>query len=156
MKPANKWCQHCKPGTASACSIYADRPRDCFWWSCRWLMGDVLPDMRRPDECHYVIDMVPDEIQENDGRHTAIVKVLQVWIDPGYPDAHKDPALRRYADQVGMHGYATLLRRGNTRGMVWFPPALTGQGWREVESRLKPQTDFGVMASIPEDQRPPI
>jgi hypothetical protein len=40
-KPADKWCQHCKPGNGG-CGIYADRPLSCSNFACNWL---VMPSM---------------------------------------------------------------------------------------------------------------
>jgi len=41
-KPANTWCQHCRPGNGG-CDIYADRPPVCRGFVCQWLRdGSVL------------------------------------------------------------------------------------------------------------------
>ena len=46
------------------------------------------------------------------GRETPI-EVVQIWVDPNYPDAHRDPALRAYVERRGLEGKIALIRYGN-------------------------------------------
>src|SRR5262245_34979797 len=46
-KPANTWCQHCRPGKGG-CSIYADRPPDCRTFACGWLTHPEFGDIWKP------------------------------------------------------------------------------------------------------------
>lgn len=137
-KPANIRCQHQKVG--KGCGIYADRPLSCMAWSCRWLLNDDTADLSRPDRSHYVIDVIPDYItvQQEDGSGTDI-PVLQIWCDPNYPDAHRDPHLRDYIERCGIkHGMAALIRYGSADGFVIFPPSLASDGeWHEQDSNLR-------------------
>jgi hypothetical protein len=79
---------------------------------------------QRPDLAHYVIDMMPDAVTVNGLR----VPAVQVWVDPAFPDAHKDPALRDLIDKAHV---AAIIRYGSADGFVAFPPSLTGHGWFE-------------------------
>lgn len=100
-KPAGARCSHQRHG--KGCAVYARRPWSCATWTCRWLAGDDTSDLSRPDRVHYVIDVMPDFVRV--GPDSQAVPVVQVWIDPDYPDAHRDPRLRAY-----------LARRGTRRG----------------------------------------
>jgi hypothetical protein len=81
-------------------------------WSCRWLVNDDTADMRRPDRAGYVIDMMPDfiTIQDNETGALTKVEVVQIWVDPRRPDAHRDPALRAYLERRAAEGKAALVR----------------------------------------------
>lgn len=135
-KPANTRCDHqCFKG----CRIYEKRPMSCRMWSCRWLCDDDTRDLTRPDRAHYVIDLMADfvtVVDEDTGERTPI-PIIQLWIDPDYPDAHRDPALRAYLDTI--EGYATLVRYANERGLMLIPPRMSGKGWVEIESHYKPE-----------------
>jgi hypothetical protein len=107
----------------------------CQVWNCRWLVNDDTADLRRPDRSRYVIDVMPDivRIVPGDGRDPIEVHVVQVWVDPKYRDAHKDPALRAYMERrAEKDGMATIVRFNEREALVLFPPHLTGNGqWRE-------------------------
>lgn len=65
--------------------------------------------------------------------------VIQVWVDTGYPDAHKDPALRSYLEAKQA---AALVRYNNNTAFTIFPPSLTPNGkWLEtpVQGNLQHQ-----------------
>jgi hypothetical protein len=66
----------------------------------------------RPDRSHYVIDMLPDYVTviDDDTGEKTNVEVIQIWIDPDYPDAHRDPALRRYLNRRDEEGKIALIR----------------------------------------------
>lgn len=130
-KPANTRCQHQRFGR---CTIYANRPSGCRYWSCRWLLGNDTGDLRRPDRSHYVIDPTPDFIRMvgPDGALVANVEVVQIWVDPHHRDAHRDPLLRRYLLRRAEEGIAALIRYGSKEGFTLFPPSMTVEReWRE-------------------------
>lgn len=143
-KPAGKRCQHQR---RTGCAIYADRPISCRMWSCRWRAGDDTADLSRPDRSHYVIDVTPDYItlHNNETGADSRMPVVVIWLDPDYPDAHRDPALRAYLERRGTEGMAALIRLDERRGFAVFPPALTGDGeWHATsadQSQCVPQHD---------------
>lgn len=116
----------------------------CKFWSCGWLICDDAGDLKRPDRAHYVIDIMPDFITvQNDyspERPQTQVPVIQIWLDPKYPDAHRDPALRALiASRSEKDGCAALVRTGTDLStLILFPPALTGDGqWHEREANVR-------------------
>lgn len=128
-KLAGVRCEHQRSG--KGCAIYSRRPMSCRLWSCSWLTADDVRDLARPDRSHYVIDTFPDFITLSDNLTGELqeVPVAQIWIDPDYPDAHRDPALR------------DLLERRNINALVRYPGerfavALLhdGEGWHEMRS----------------------
>lgn len=129
-KPSNVRCKHvCSRG----CGIYAARPDPCRYWSCRWLFDDATAELRRPDKSGYIIDSMLDTIGV-DGRAR---EVIQIWVDPARPDAHHDPALRRYlAAMAERYGLAAIVRWEYPRAMVLAAPCLTGGDWVERESEM--------------------
>jgi hypothetical protein len=131
-KPAGQRCQHQR---LTGCAIYVHRPMSCRAWSCRWLTGDEdLGDMRRPDRCHYVVDILADFVTTEEGEH---VPVIQVWGDERYPDAHRDPALRAFLEKIEM---PALVRFNNERGLFIVPPCRSRDGvWIEKESIWREQ-----------------
>ena len=130
-KPANQRCRHQKVG--KGCVIYADRPMGCRSWACRWL-ADTRVTLPRPDRAHYVIDMTDDYVTLKD-RETGEerrVGVLQIWVDPSYPDAHRDPRLRSWLDA---HEYPALIRFSATDAIFICPPSCSEDRiWHEVTS----------------------
>jgi hypothetical protein len=127
-KPAGQRCPHQRHG--KGCAVYAKRPLGCRIWSCRWLVGDDTADLRRPDRTHYVIDMLPDFVGVDDDR----MQVVQIWIDPDYPDAHRDPALRAYIERRGREGKLALVRFSARQGLLLVPPSAASDGqWHEIE-----------------------
>lgn len=137
-KPANARCTH--QTTAKGCGIYEHRPLSCRLWSCRWLTDETTGDLRRPDRAHYCIDIVPDfvTIQPHDDTPEFAVPVVQVWVDPAHPDAHRDPALRRWLAAQGEKGMAALIRTSSRHAFALFPPAITGGKWVEKHSDVDP------------------
>ena len=134
-KPANTKCRHqCRGG----CAIYERRPFSCRTWSCQWLLG--MDVGRRPDRSHLVVDPVPDyvtAVNNETGARTPIA-VVQVWCDPEHPDAHRDPAFRRWLDACGA---PALLRFGSVDGMMLVPPSNPGSGGQWIEYPRKPFDD---------------
>ena len=127
-KPAGARCQHLR---AKGCGIYATRPSPCRYWNCAWLYQPETADMRRPDKTGYIIDpMLQTILIDHDP-----VSVIQVWIDPARPDAHRDPALRAYLNRMGeRHRTPAIVRwsyPGGQEGrdaMVLIPDSLSANG----------------------------
>ena len=138
-KRANERCGHQRAG--KGCAIYAQRPVSCALWNCRWLVDSDV-DLPRPDRAHYVLDMMPDfvTLTEEGGMPTSI-PVVQVWIDPTYPDAPRAPSFRRWLDRQGI---CALIRYGSRDGFLLAPPSVTGSGWQEKQSNAA----FGLPHSL--------
>jgi hypothetical protein len=152
-KPAGQRCPHQRFG--KGCAIYNRRPACCALWNCRWLVNNDTADLRRPDRSHYVIDIMPDFITLDDGEHRANVEVVQIWVDPNYRDAYRDPALLAYLTRRGEEGIAAIIRYSESDGFVLFPPAMTHDGqWKEQRGTVKPErTSMERFAGIAQAQR---
>lgn len=126
-------CQHQRVG--KGCSVYGKSamPFECGLWSCNWLTGIGTEGMHRPDRCHYVIDPMPDMIGRLLNGVTRDVMVVQVWVDPAYPDAHRDPALRAYiAQRAERDNMPTLCRIGPGKCLLLVAPCMSENGeWIE-------------------------
>lgn len=136
-KKAGERCRHQK--FHKGCAVYRKpgMPPECAIWNCRWLVNDDTADISRPDHSHYVIDIMPDFITTRDNETGEVnhIQIVQIWIDPKYPDAHRDPALRAYLDRRGKDGIAGLIRYDDTLAFVIFPPSMTGGDWIETKSQ---------------------
>jgi hypothetical protein len=133
-KLANTKCRH--QTFAKGCGVYhkPGMPPSCAMWNCRWLVNNDTGHMSRPDRSHYVIDIMPDYIKlvPDGGAEPVIVQVVQIWCDPHYPDAHRDPDLRAYLERRGQESIAALVRYSSSAGFVIIPPAMAGDGqWHE-------------------------
>jgi hypothetical protein len=132
-KPAGVRCPHQKHH--KGCAIYAKRPFCCQMWNCRWLVNDDADELSRPDRSHYVIDVMPDYVtlQPHDGGPPQDIQVVQIWIDPKHPEAHRDPALRRWMFRRAQEGIATIIRFNAVDAITVFPPPLDKDGeWHEI------------------------
>jgi hypothetical protein len=141
-KAAGQKCKHSSAGRG--CTIYPRRPNACKTWACRWLSDPEAAGLQRPDRVHYVIDMEVDYVTITGERGTQKIDVIQVWVDPAFPDAHKDPKLREFMAMMGeKHGYATIVRWSSRRAMTVFPPAMSEDGkWHEVrDGQVVARTD---------------
>jgi hypothetical protein len=130
-KPAGQRCEHQR---STGCRIYPRRPGSCRFWNCRWLANADAADLSRPDRAHYVIDIMPDYViaRPDDGGADTTIPVVQVWVDPAYPDAHRDPALRAFLARRGEEGYAAMIRYSSGAGFLLAPPAMSDDGqWHE-------------------------
>jgi hypothetical protein len=59
-------------------------------------------------------------------------------VDPKYPDAHRDPALRAYLERRADENIIGLVRWDNEQAMAIFPPALSAdRQWHEVTSAFR-------------------
>lgn len=135
-KRGNTRCRHQKHH--KGCTIYrrpeAGFPLSCALWSCVWLSAEDAGALKRPDHCHFVVDPMPDYIEiEITGEYKQRIGVIQVWVDPAFPEAHRDAGLRAYLAKVGERsGLAALIRYSESDAWVLFPPALTPDGaWME-------------------------
>lgn len=126
-KPANVRCPYQKHGVG--CSIYDKRPFCCEVWTCRWLINDDMDDQSRPDRSHLVVDVMPDYVTiQTEGEPDQKIEVVQVWCDPRYPDAHRNPTFRRYVARLGEKGILTIIRYNSHDCLTIFPPALMDSG----------------------------
>jgi hypothetical protein len=102
-------------------------------WSCRWLVTDI--DIPRPDHCHVVVDIVPDYLTaQSPGRPDTPIPVIQIWVDPHYPDAHREPKLRKWLEAMSREGWAALVRFSPHEAMMLIPPLLSSEGrWEEMD-----------------------
>jgi hypothetical protein len=141
-KPAGVKCQHARYG--KGCTIHARRPLACRTWSCRWLADPNTSGMPRPDRCHYVIDLMPEEmvLQPPGGGEPIKVAAVLVYLDPEFPDAHRAPELRAYLLRMAQrHGAPAVVRMNGRDVLALIPPPLTPDGaWREIRARDLPAT----------------
>jgi hypothetical protein len=134
-KGANERCKYQRHG--KGCAVYPvleSVSPECRMWNCRWLVNNDTADLRRPDRSHYVIDLTPDyiTIRNNETGERQHIQVVQIWVDPKFPDAHRDPALRAYLERRGKENIVALVRWSNVKGMVLVPPELSADGkWHE-------------------------
>lgn len=134
-------CQHQRAG--KGCAVYSNLIRiapECVFWTCRWLNNDDTADLSRPDRSGYVIDVMPDFVTAQDDDTGAIneVPVIQIWVDPKRPDAHKDPALRAWLDR---NKHVAIVRYSANEAFVLFPPSRMKDGqWLEKHSNLSGPT----------------
>ena len=117
------------------CKVYAKLFQiapECRLWNCRWLVDDAGATSR-PDRAHFVVDVMPDFVRADDGDGNIVeVPVVQVWVDPDYPDAHRDPALREWLDRTGQ---VALIRYSSGDGFCLFPPSrMANHEWLEKRS----------------------
>jgi hypothetical protein len=131
-KPANT---RCKFQRHSGCQVYHKPekgfPWECQLWECAWLQGNDTGNLRRPDRSHYVLDIMPDFVTAQDPKLGEIkIPAVQIWVDPKFPDAHRDPALREWL--IRRTGFVGLVRFDNENGMVLVPPYMMDTGeWLE-------------------------
>ena len=116
-KPVDKWCQHCKPGAAAPCTIYADRPQPCIDFECEWLRHPDIPDVWYPAESKMVLNIGPasDKFQ-----------FMNVAVDPGSPNRWREApyhALLRHMALVGMQPSHRVLVRvmSGSRSFIVLP-----------------------------------
>jgi hypothetical protein len=138
-KRAGARCPHQR--VHKGCMIYSNRPFCCRVWNCLWLVNDDTADLPRPDRCHYVIDIMPDVVRcvPNSGGEPFNVPAIQVWVDPGYPDAHRDPALRAYLERQSQRngGVVAMIRYSETDGFILWPPSANDTGgWIEARGEM--------------------
>ena len=143
-KPGGVRCKHQRFRTG--CAVYRKEgfPIECALWSCRWLVVPGL-DVPRPDHAHYVIDIVPDYITVNvPGRADETVPVVQVWCDPHYPEAHRDPRLRAWLETMSRERWCAIVRFSPQEALLLIPPLLSDTGrWEEIGGGDQMRLDEG-------------
>lgn len=119
-------------------------PASCRLWSCAWRLGD--PTGQRPDRAHAVVDMMPDYVTVTLDGARRDWPVVQVWIDPRHPEAHRAAPLREYLAKVGAdRGMAALVRHNNRDAFLLVPPALAyDRQWHEVETDFAPEKQHNL------------
>ena len=162
MPPLGKKAgEKCKHQSFKGCKVYRKpgMPPECMLWTCRWLVNDDTAELQRPNVSHYVIDVMPDFITINQDE-TGVkqnVQVAQVWIDPKRPDAHRDPALRRWMFRRAEEGIATIVRYNAKDAIVIFAPPFDINGeWHEITSGMtsvKTHTAQEMVAALGGDAR---
>jgi hypothetical protein len=140
QKAAGVSCQFQK--FHKGCTVYRTykMPSECALWNCRWLVNDDADELSRPDRSHYVIDVMPDfiTITHDETGEKQNIQVVQIWIDPKYPDAHRDPALRRWMFRRAQDGIATIVRYNAKDAIVIFAPPFDAEGqWHEIKSGMQ-------------------
>jgi hypothetical protein len=137
-KPRDTWCSHCDP--SRGCKIYDDRPLDCKLWSCLWLIDGDAAERLQPKRYHCVFDVMIDFIGVNGVDNP----VAQLWVDPAYPLAYRDPAVHAEIERLGRTYQVPTLVRLNWRGIIVVPACLTGNGVSfEHESKLSDRRTWG-------------
>ena len=126
--------ERCKHARGLGCNIHQKEgfPGECAFWNCRWLINDDMDDMLRPDIMHYCIDIVPDFVTaQQPGKSDIRIPVFQVWIDPRFPDAHRDPKLRDWI--MRQPGWLALVRYNAGDAITLIPPNMSDTGdWEEI------------------------
>ena len=146
QKAAGVRCDHQRHH--KGCAVYGskDMPPSCRLWNCAWLVQEDTVDLRRPDRSHYVIDVMPDYITlvDNETGEQTNQPVVQIWIDPNHPDAHRDPALRAWLDA---RGTPALVRFDSKRAFSLFPPSVATDGqWHEIHTNSAPEGQHSAAA----------
>jgi hypothetical protein len=147
----------CKHLCSKGCGIYPKRPSSCRYWSCRWLFDPATLGLRRPDQVHYLIDAMPDQIRLTyDDGEAHMIDVVQVWVDPRHRGAWRDQPLLDYLDALGRtHRMAAILRFSSTDCLVLFPPSVSADGkWHEKSGSMS--TEIGNHSAHPMGGRPPL
>jgi hypothetical protein len=88
---------------------------------------------------------MPDYVTLRDNATGELTKVpvLQIWVDPRFPYAHRAPDLRAYLFARAQEGMAALVRFNERDGFtIWAPPLTPDGEWYErtgeVEARHPP------------------
>jgi hypothetical protein len=140
-KPDNTRCRYQRHSVG--CTVHAHLATvapDCLVWNCRWLGDPATAGLSRPDRSHLVIDIMPDfiTVRPDDGSPPTDVPVIQVWCDPAFPDAHREPGFRAYLDrEARVNGMAAIIRFSAREALVLVAPSLASDGqWHEMTSGL--------------------
>src|SRR6187399_2215618 len=120
LKKAGHRCEHQKEGVG--CGIYANRPLSCRFYACGWLAMEGTQGLKRPDQSHYVIHPESDIITMNDNGVKTDLKVMVIWCDPKFPDAHRDPKLRYLLNK---NKIVAKICFDSIKSIVLFPPSMT-------------------------------
>ena len=92
-KPANKWCEHCRPG-CGGCTIYETRPQICRSYACGWLMLSNVSDEWYPMLLHMILSLgVINGIQ-----------TVTVTVHPKHPQMWKEQPYYSQLKQMSRRG----------------------------------------------------
>ena len=79
-------------------------------------------------------------VEANDERGHFKVPVIEVWCDPKFPDAWREPELLEYlAYRASRHGLAALIRYDSHDAQFVVPPALSADRMWVIKPRAKSQ-----------------
>lgn len=112
-KLANVWCQHCAPSSLLPCSVYSTRPESCRDFVCSWLAG-IIPEPLKPNKTKCVLSTATVTIS---GKP---IECLNVYVDPGYPDAWKRDPVRAYLNVLAkkLPNYPIVILVGEERIVI--------------------------------------
>lgn len=158
-KEASVRCRH--QSFAKGCKIYrkAGFPNSCRLWNCRWLADPDMASMPRPDRAHYVVDMEIDTIKllPHDGSEAKRIPVVQVWVDPAFPDVIHSPDLRNYMAMVGeKYRCMTLLRFNSEKAIAVCPPSMAASGEFEYQDSGITMERRDFVRELANDTLPPL
>ena len=105
---------------------------------------------------------MPDFVTLRDDATGAVqhIQVVQIWVDPKFPDAHRDPALRAYLERRAEENIIGLVRWDDEKAIALFPPALSADGqWHEQGSNFRakahsPEELVAALAGVPPGKTP--
>jgi hypothetical protein len=92
-KPANKWCEHCRPGYGG-CKIYDTRPHICRSFACGWLMSPTVGPEWYPLLSHMILSL---------GVFNG-VQTVTVTVDPRFPWVWKEYPYYQQLKQMATRG----------------------------------------------------
>jgi len=143
LKKAGHKCEHQKEGVG--CGIYKNRPLSCRFYSCGWLGMAEAKGLARPDKSHYIIHPEPDTIEmTTNGGSPREIKVMVIWCDPKFPDAHRDPKLRYILDR---NKIVAKIAFDSVRSILVIPPSMNDQNiWYEKEIQINWNTPLAQWA----------
>ncbi|HKD35789.1 MAG TPA: hypothetical protein VKB78_03285 [Pirellulales bacterium] len=104
-------------------------------------MSDDTADLPRPDRLGLVIDLVPDfaKLQNKETGEITPIQVVQIWLDPKRPDAHRDPRFRNYVERRAKEGVWCLIRRNAHDGFALVAPFVSeDRQWHELDGVVNP------------------
>lgn len=141
-KPAGVRCTYAHYG--KGCSIYVGRPMACRTWFCRWLADPSTAGLPRPDRAHYVLDPTWDyvTVRPGGGGEPQRVSVVQVWVDPAFREAWRDPRLIAWIEMMAdKHQAATIIRWNSRDALTVFAPSISSdRRWHEVTGSVEQRT----------------
>jgi hypothetical protein len=98
-KPADKWCQHCRPGKGG-CAIYDERPPVCREFACGWLVNSSYADEWYPLRSKIVVHATEEE-RFNNMRYVVDPSVPGRWREEPYHTVITANALRGLRRDAG-------------------------------------------------------
>jgi hypothetical protein len=140
-KKANVKCEFQK--FHKGCTVYhGDKfPTECLYWNCCWILNDDTEEFKRPDRSHYVVDSTPSNFKIRNDDTGVITEhfAVQVWVDPNYPNAYKDPVLYAFLERRAKeNNLAAMIRYNESDGIVLFAPCLNDKNiWAEKPFKSK-------------------